>query len=273
MDCFIQKISQKSKELRKKIYTRRYIKREMSIFFIKHLRYRIVCNFFVKLGLVSKKCFVLDNEIFKTLYNKSLMITIDAKDLEYVLKDWVEADDEVLNTSHFFLGYGDWSGILTKIQGSSIYSEALDLQKHNWDYKSSMYYTKYIKRFTANEPIRRQHNHLDTTQKLNQYYERFCTLYHSIQEEGFLPQEQLPKDTKNKNIAIAIDKDWNIVKLAGAQHRVAIAKILNLTSIPVEVKMIHKELIKEVSADYGLDYYDSISTIIDTIKSKYEVCK
>lgn len=69
------------------------------------------------------------------------------------------------------------------------------------------------------------------------YFNRLFRLFKSIKKNGIL------KNTDN-NIECIIDRNKNLIKIGGGNHRLAIARILNLRLIPVEIKLIHTDFFK-----------------------------
>ena len=69
------------------------------------------------------------------------------------------------------------------------------------------------------------------------YFKSLIGLFKSIKRKGI-------KINIENNIECMIDKNKNLVKIGGGNHRLAIARILNLKSIPVEIKLIHGDFLK-----------------------------
>lgn len=74
-------------------------------------------------------------------------------------------------------------------------------------------------------------------------------LYKSIKEQGYLTQKELPQEKssfnqhyKDNELGVGITRNGEIIYIRnGACHRLTISKVLKLDSIPVRVKLRHKE--------------------------------
>ena len=62
-----------------------------------------------------------------------------------------------------------------------------------------------------------------------------------------------------------IDRNLNLVKINSGNHRFAIARILNLKKIPVDIKVIHSNSFINAS----VVSYKKINFFIKSIESKY----
>lgn len=94
-----------------------------------------------------------------------------------------------------------------------------------------------------------------TESDLHQYLSQIDQLYQSIQERGYKTQRELledsPRVTRRSNndaihpilneVTVDIARDGTIAKSTSGDHRLAIAKVLNLNEIPVVVRTRHKQ--------------------------------
>ena len=69
------------------------------------------------------------------------------------------------------------------------------------------------------------------------YFENLIKTFNNIKNNGI-------KSIKENNIEFMIDRNSNLVKINGGNHRFFISRILELKSVPVEVKLIHSNCFK-----------------------------
>ena len=62
-----------------------------------------------------------------------------------------------------------------------------------------------------------------------------------------------------------IDKNLNLVKINAGNHRFAIARILKLKKIPIDIKLIHSKNLTEIS---NISFKE-INLFIKSIERKY----
>lgn len=182
-------------------------------------------------------------------------IEIPPQQLNFRLHDWISSDHGPQHTNDYFICTGDWSTVLTEIKKSPVYEEAQQLHTANLDYLATAVYQRYLKQLTQGHIHTRNKIALDTPEKISLYFERFVTLFRSIQTHGFMTLEQARK-TKDPlsdrsairtwrtnygetNIGIAIGPRGEFIALPGGQHRLAIACAIGLPAIPAEIRMLH----------------------------------
>lgn len=89
------------------------------------------------------------------------------------------------------------------------------------------------------------------------YFKKLINLYQNIKNFGY--------KSSNKNIEFMIDKNLNLVKINAGNHRFAIARILKLKKIPIDIKLIHSKNLSEISNVS----FKKINLFIKSIERKY----
>jgi len=69
-------------------------------------------------------------------------------------------------------------------------------------------------------------------------------IYHRIKTDGYLSQQELEAERsllslRDTEIGVGIDQDGTIVHVGNGQHRLSIAKLLELAQVPVQVRVRH----------------------------------
>ena len=70
------------------------------------------------------------------------------------------------------------------------------------------------------------------------YFKELINVFKNIEKNGV-------KLNIENNIEFMIDRNYNLVKINGGNHRFFIARILKLKSIPVEIKVIHSNCVNK----------------------------
>lgn len=198
----------------------------------------------------------------KTTLPEFQQIDIPPQQLNVRLYDWISGDLGPQHVNDYFLCTGDWTSVLTNIKESPVHLETQQLQAANLDYSSTEVYQRYLKQLTHGRIHTRNKIALDTPEKITFYFERFVTLFRSIQTHGFLTLEQARKTNDllsnrspirtwrtnygETNIGIAIGPQGDCIALPGGQHRLAIATVIGLPLIPAEIRMVHIDWISKV---------------------------
>lgn len=214
-----------------------------------------------------------------------LTLQIDPARLTHRLHDWVSLDEDERprHINDYFLCFADWSPALKPIAKSPVYIEAVQLLETGLDYKLTSAYQRYIKRLEKGVATARNRSPLDTVEKINLYFERFVNLFSSIQRHGFLPLEDArhaaqPLNTASairswrtnygeSDLGIAIGASRELVALPGGQHRLAVALVLKLNSIPVQLRLVHAtRFSKDIKDDGSIDPITQIKNSISDLQ-------
>lgn len=141
---------------------------------------------------------------------------------------------------------GDWDITIEPFEQTIIYQSLYDRfkNKHSWKqtrlYKESSAETMYKD---------------DEKTQIGKYFEDIERLYYNIESNGYKSQRDLLgmaperiRDSSKDNIhpalnevGICIYRDGTLAKRSSGNHRLSIAKILNIDKIPVVVRVRHSE--------------------------------
>ncbi|MBS4033660.1 MAG: hypothetical protein KGZ85_04275 [Ignavibacterium sp.] len=112
-----------------------------------------------------------------------------------------------------------------------------------------------------------------TESELNERYEKLKSIYQSIKSDGYKSQKDLnakPCHWKDE-IKVVLDRKGKPIKLAqSANHRFAIAQILNIEYVPVYVLAIHEGWLLEICKQHNSEPLLAIKKHFDNINSVYE---
>ena len=160
-----------------------------------------------------------------------------------ILADWVDCGGRVRNTTDYFLGAGDWAPIIRSTDGDPVREEARQLQAADLVYTDTAIYQALLGAALAGDPQRRQGRMLYAREDIDAYFERFVRLFRSIQSHGVLPHATLDaaglRFNQDRGLGVAVDADGRLHRLQGGNHRWAIARVLGLSEVPVELRLHH----------------------------------
>lgn len=214
---------------------------------------------------IRKKFFSLHPLCVSEALKQKVLLNIPPTSIRHLMVDWIKIDNTVLHTNDYFIGSGEWNEIKRDITTFPILKEAKEMLQINWRFCESESYKRYTAAIQKGKPLKRQHVVLDSTEKINTYFLRFQKLYYSIMQHGFLSHEKL-QGSNNRDIGIAIDKDGSFIKLPGGQHRFALAYTMGIESIPVEIRMVHREFLIR----HGLSTLEKIKQFFETMNTCHE---
>jgi hypothetical protein len=216
-------------------------------------------------GLLWNLNFNFKKVIYKTYVEKDNIIYINPEKIRYEQtfksKHWrffllfIKPLFNFSNTDKITLVDGDWD--LPK--NLKLFNESIKyrsfyqhfIQKLDWE--RTEYYKKEEINFVRGR-VRKEYN---SRKELNRKYEYLEILFNNINKKGYKTQRELldledvkrkygfePKYRRlNDEITVAIGRSNEIIFLDG-RHRLSIAKLLHLKSIPVKVLIYHSNWVK-----------------------------
>lgn len=168
------------------------------------------------------------------------------------LTDWVGCEGKRWHVNDYFLGTGDWTPLLKPSADTFVAKEAEELHACALDYRATRSYAVLKQAALDGRPVRRQQVLLDQPEHVDRYFERFVELFRSIEERGVLSCARLRGGRQTlameRDIGVAIGIDGEIIRLPGGQHRTAIARVLGLERLPVEVRLVHIAWLGKITA-------------------------
>jgi len=99
------------------------------------------------------------------------------------------------------------------------------------------------------------------------YLKRYEILFDDIRNNGYKSQQELGNYPVRYEINVCIGRAGQIIYLAHGTHRLAIAQILGLKSIPVIVRTVHRNWAEGCFNKYGSDVFNAICTGIRELKN------
>lgn len=137
----------------------------------------------------------------------------------------------------------------TYITCKQLFIKGLKIQ----DCKEYFFFKKQIKKFGIFKGCKNEEDVI-------LYLKKLVRLFENIKIYGIMTKV-------DNNLEFMIDRNSNLVKIGGGNHRFAISKILKLKKIPIEIKVINSKYLNK-------NYHNKISTkdlnkIIKKVEKKY----
>lgn len=109
-------------------------------------------------------------------------------------------------------------------------------------------YQRYLKRI--NDGQLTWTKGLKNQQDLDRYYDALVQAYEDIKTSGYRTQMELGESGVDE-IRVCIDRDGTVCVLGGGTHRLSIARLLGLETVPVILKRVHSAWIESIDAESG----------------------
>ena len=167
---------------------------------------------------------------------KSKLYFVDPNKIRYRLKN---PDDK------FYIENGDWDLDREKFE---INQTVKDLFVLEIPYQKTEQYKKMKKAMKDKEYNKSYW--CENEKDIEDYFQRLIRAYKSIKKGGYKTQKQLKKENKKNKyqktdeIRLAIDRKGKFLHYSGGDHRLSIAKLLNIKEIPARIVKIHYNFFK-----------------------------
>jgi hypothetical protein len=243
------------------------------------LRFLLPIEWMLKRGLAEAERrgqgFFVATPYVLSRMSERLMAEIPIAALRLRLVDWICWGGARLHIGTRFIGAGDWSGISSSVMDSPVVREAYEIFERGLNYRATPAYARYLERAENGNPVRRNNVLLASRDLVDAYFRRFVDLFRSIQLHGVLRRKgclrcaglsrpssirRLPTEWGEKEIGIAIGRKGQVYRLPGGQHRAAIAIVLGLETLPVQVRLVHSEWALQQWKDHDGNLSDAIAS-------------
>lgn len=150
-----------------------------------------------------------------------------------------------------------------------IYSRAvLDFLRDGVPYSQTAQYREMMALVRSDQPHEWQARGCSSEADVNRYFETMRHTFEQIRRDGYRSQAELGSINAYDEIKVFVDREGQIHKQQGAgHHRLAMARILNVPSVPVIVVGVHREFALRCFERYRQDILTSIDLGLQTISA------
>lgn len=212
----------------------------------------------LKKWLSSTSAFNGDAELAKAYFGDALAFNVPLSLIQNELPDWLAINDCPCHTLQFFIAHYQLTHLLQPAKYLSLSKHIESLVNVDWQVENTSAYQTFLAAADT-QPHTRHKIRLDSEAKIQAYFDKIKSLYDSIKTQGLQVQRVANQaNFRGSPIYVGIDADGQLFKLPSGKHRLAIAKILGLQSVPVVVNMIHADWIKKNMLKHQLNAVTAI---------------
>ncbi|WP_152421190.1 hypothetical protein [Natronolimnohabitans innermongolicus] len=145
---------------------------------------------------------------------------------------------------------GDWDVPQQRFENTTLHQSLVDRFTNGQNWEDTDLYNKYNKELNSGKK-----SSIKGVTDIDSYFETIDQLYYRIDSQGYLTQQTIlnrepekVKDSTHDNphpalneICVNIYRDGTLAKRSSGNHRLSIAKILDIDKIPVVVRVRHKK--------------------------------
>lgn len=135
-----------------------------------------------------------------------------------------------------FIWDGDWDTSVTSFQDSFRYQFMADIWENRGDLTKSRRYQEMMQMIASGRPYRSYHKgvYLDTEQKVYRFLEIYIVFMEQLESEGY--KSELSPDP----LGVALNRNGQMIKINKGLHRLAMAQVVGIKSIPVQIRAVHR---------------------------------
>ena len=197
-------------------------------------------------------------------FGRSLLVRVDPAVLERQIVDEVADGSRHVRLAHRFLDGGDWKALEKPFDQARAHREILQLLKYP-SVEDTPTYRNFVRLAEAGRPKLRNGIPLGSAIAVRHYLEQYRRLIDSVRSHGILPRHHVPSGERvfslartfrvewwERDTGIAVDADGRLLRMVGGRHRTAIAQVLGLPAMPVEIRMVHVRWLEKLTRETGL---------------------
>ena len=207
-------------------------------------------------------------------FGDALVIDADPRALTHMLADAPgntpgvvpgDANGETLR-SRRFVAHGDWSGALSRVADDAVFREMADLVALRERFADGRAHAVLLDRARHGERTLRNGIDLDGAEAIDRYMRHYLALVRAIERDGYRrlergrdtgPMRPRSAEMRETEVCVALAADGTLLRFVGGRHRLAIAAKLGLPRIPVLVRGVHAEFLREQAERRALAPYEA----------------
>jgi len=239
---------------------------------------RIIVSVLIKYGLLGKAKIIRNNifQIYSIIirnlsgnfsfqykllpdYYGPRIIYIDP----FLIKYDTTSPDWMRNYGSSFIIDGDWDQKhINNMDEKPTFGQRTvhDMFVKGLDYRETEQYHEMVRRLHMG----RRPWGCKTMYDIHNYFSELKNIYDDIKNNGFKTQDERGNASEDE-VLIYIDRNGRFINGWGGKHRIAIAKILKLQSIPVLVCGVHKQWAAKVFLSFNSDVNSAIDNGLNQI--------
>lgn len=216
-------------------------------------------------------------------FGRALQLWVAPHSIQRRLSDFVADHRGPRWIGSSFLDAADWSGAVLSLRKSPIHREMGQLVRADLDFRQIAAYRVLLRRAELGSPSVRNGVVLAGPAEVDAYFRYCADLAASMRQHGVVPRSELKSvriaaakhraarprlvDHAERDIGVAITETGELVRHLGGKHRTAIARVLRLPRIPVEVRFVHVRWLKGQMDRTGLPAHQALPAGLATLAS------
>jgi hypothetical protein len=217
-------------------------------------------------------------------YGATLHLEVDPARLTRRISDWVRDRDGIRWVGTSFLDAADWSAAVSPLERSPIHREMQEIVAAGKNVRDTRAYSNLLNAIKLGRPSFRNNIRLASVEAVEAYFHYCRDLIKSMRKRGVVRHSESfafhrlrvkhwdarspVYDSTERDIGVAITAEGELIRHLGGKHRTAIAQALNLSTLPVEIRMVHTDWLARQIARTGLPPHHALAEGIRSLVAK-----
>lgn len=177
-----------------------------------------------------------------------------------------------LDFFNYFVIDGDWDVDGDSVQSDRNYLEISDLIAFGAKYKQSESFARCLSELSEGKAQKDHSGHPYTSeQSIADTFDYYLALIGDMRVNGYVQRKDLTHSKLDTDIGVAVARDGSLLHFRRGHHRLAIAKQIGLTSVAVQVQLVHAEWVLNQIEAYNCEEMLAINFGLRGLADKHNV--
>jgi hypothetical protein len=210
--------------------------------------------------------YVLPFVLAERILGEAAIIDADPRSIDRWLVSEAKLGDEVQSPRDHFLIDGPWRALVRPLEESRLDDEVREFIADS-NYRRARVYGKLAKRLSERGAFLRNGVMFRTLEDIDAYCHHHVRLIESIRTNGVVRRSELGRigvlarrstpnaaflESVETDAGVAVSPRGRLLRYRGGFHRTAAARELGLSSMPVQVKLVHLTWLRKLVRESGL---------------------
>jgi hypothetical protein len=161
---------------------------------------------------------------------------------------------------------GDWDSRTSLFRDHPTFRRVLDLEQHVDDFRASGWYRDALDELHATGRFRYKKRYMTSVTAIDDFFTDYLVgLIVSMRNTGYRT------DAADDRPGVMIDRNGALVKSPGGRHRWAVATLLELDRVPVQIEHIHPVWLKHIQGGFSGMPLERLRDALQKVQATYSV--
>lgn len=147
---------------------------------------------------------------------------------------------------NLFAPPGGWDVQTSLFRDHPTFHRVLDLERHLDDFRASEWYEDALREFHTTGSFRYKKRYMSSVAAIDAFFSGYLVaLLVSMRDAGYR------SDAADDRPGVMIDRNGALIKSPGGRHRWAVATLLEVDRVPVQIEHIHPAWLRQIEGGFS----------------------